>query len=185
MDNNKIPPLEPEDSLPEFLPDIPEQMEPLDDVPAIRELTFEEIPSATPEPEDVSNMPTEETAVSDTADEMVLEEIPFIPEETEEPLVPEQESAHETDLPEAMSDQQEGDILTVPEVHPEIMADDQAMDSHGLLEHGQEEPPFDISILDHPELLETPEPVAVEESADQRVILFPHRQRQARFVPAP
>ena len=41
MENKKIPPLEPEDSLPEFLPELPQQMEPLDDSPVIRELTFE------------------------------------------------------------------------------------------------------------------------------------------------
>ena len=47
--------------------------------------------------------------------------------------------------------------LTEPEVGSEIIPDDSAMDSHGMLEHGEEEPPFDPSILDDPDLQELPE----------------------------
>ena len=40
MNNNQFPPLEPEKDLPEILPDIPERMEPLEELPVIEELTF-------------------------------------------------------------------------------------------------------------------------------------------------
>ena len=159
MENKKIPPLEPEDSLPEFLPELPQQMEPLDDSPVIRELTFE--------PEDP--LSRKEEAPSDAWEEPVpaepLPEEPSVPQE----LFPEPSFPGEAPEPgaEPVTDPEEGGFLSVPEVHPEIQADAHAMDFHGFLEHGQEEPAFDMSLLDHPELMETPEPVPVEEYADQ------------------
>ena len=53
MANNNFPPLEPDNSLPENLPEIPEQMAPLREAPVIEELTFEPLPSSAlpPEPE--------------------------------------------------------------------------------------------------------------------------------------
>ena len=42
MDNHHFPPLEPDEAFPESLPDIPQQMEPLEDLPVIEELVFEE-----------------------------------------------------------------------------------------------------------------------------------------------
>lgn len=52
------------------------------------------------------------------------------------------------------------DLLTAPEVGQEITPDSRAMDFHGMLGHDEEEPPFDMSILDDPEfaLPEEPEP---------------------------
>ncbi|MGM9549385.1 MAG: endolytic transglycosylase MltG [Faecousia sp.] len=55
------------------------------------------------------------------------------------------------------------DRLTEPEVGIEIIPDEHAMDSHGMLEHGEEEPPFDLSILDDPDLQE---PAAEPEQAE-------------------
>ena len=46
MDNKKFPPLEPENNLPEVFPEIPEKMEPLEDLPLIEELSFEKEPQA-------------------------------------------------------------------------------------------------------------------------------------------
>ena len=40
MKNNQFPPLEPENSLPEVFPEIPERMEPLEEMPVIEELSF-------------------------------------------------------------------------------------------------------------------------------------------------
>ena len=52
-------------------------------------------------------------------------------------------------------------VLTDPSLGQEITPDDSAMDSHGMLGHGEEEPPFDMSILDDPEfaLPQEPEPL--------------------------
>jgi len=49
----------------------------------------------------------------------------------------------------------------------EIQPDDRAMDFHGMLAHGQPEPLFDLSILDDPDLLPTPESAPAEEISDQ------------------
>ena len=46
MDNKKFPPLEPENNLPKVFPEIPEKMEPLEDLPLIEELSFEKEPQA-------------------------------------------------------------------------------------------------------------------------------------------
>ena len=67
MDNNTIPPLEPDRHLPEVFPEIPERMEPLEDLPVIEDLSFEpetpppaaeqmpeELPFSDPLPEDIS-----------------------------------------------------------------------------------------------------------------------------------
>ena len=67
MDNNTIPPLEPDRHLPEVLPEIPERMEPLEDLPVIEDLSFEpetpppaaeqmpvELPFSDPLPEDIT-----------------------------------------------------------------------------------------------------------------------------------
>ena len=137
MSNNNFPPLEPENSLPEYLPELPDQMESLEDVPAFQELTFD----------DGSSIP--EIPQSNA------EELPdVIAEEPSEASVPEPQP-------------QEESLLTIPDAHPEILPDDHAMDSNGLLEHGQDEPPFDMSILEHPELLDAPDPVPVEDRQDQ------------------
>ena len=57
--------------------------------------------------------------------------------------------------------------LTDPEIPSEIQPDDSAMDSHGLLEHGEPEPPFDLAILDDPGLTGEPEENIPEEFPDQ------------------
>lgn len=60
------------------------------------------------------------------------------------------------------------DLLSDPAPMAEILPDDHAMDYHGMLEHGEEEPPFDLSILDDPEFQESaPEEEAQEEILDQ------------------
>ena len=47
MDNKNFPPLEPDRSLPDALPEIPERMEPLKEHPVIEELSFEQDAPAT------------------------------------------------------------------------------------------------------------------------------------------
>ena len=64
MDKHHFPPLEPENSMPEHLPEIPEQMAPLEDLPVIQELTFEPV-IPPPEPEVSEELPAEETIITD------------------------------------------------------------------------------------------------------------------------
>lgn len=164
MDNNKIPPLEPENSMPEFLPDIPEEMEPLEDRPAIQELSFDDSPTLPDQPEkEAADLP-EVPELLPAAEEVNSEDNTFLQEPAHIPADPEEEVPCNPEQPEPLN---EAGFLTVPEIHPEIQPDDHAMDSHGLLEHGQEEPPIDMSILSHPDFPETSEPVPVEEVPDQ------------------
>lgn len=137
MDDIKFQPLEPENPNTEPLPNIPEQMESLDDAPVIQELSFEDVPAAAEEP--------------------VLPE--FSEAEQEIP-----ESVIETAPTEAPPKE---DFLEVPDTHPEIEADHHAMDFHGLMEHGQPEEPFDLSILEDPEFNSEPAPQIVEDTMDQ------------------
>lgn len=131
MDNNNFPPLEPENSLPENLPVIPERMEPLEDVPVIEELTFETLaPSAQPAAPEADLIP-EEAAVPEEVP--VAEEMPA----SEEESVSAEESMASSD---AAAEEQQDFLLTMPEIQPEILPDDRAMDYHGFLEHGEEAP---------------------------------------------
>ena len=96
MNNNQFPPLEPEKDLPEILPDIPERMEPLEELPVIEELTFtQEEPAeesaAIPEEPVIEEIPVAEECDSEEGS-IVSEEPPVVLEvssEQEEPLIPE------------------------------------------------------------------------------------------------
>ena len=74
------------------------------------------------------------------------EETGFFPEETaEEPVFePAEEPAGEPPL--------DHDMLEHPELGGEITADEHAMAFHGMLHPNEPEPPFDMSVLDDPEL---------------------------------
>lgn len=152
MNNHIFPQWDPDESLPEI---IPEQMKSFDAEPDIQELSFAE--STHP---DIPENQTETFLTTDSQDQPL-----------EEPCLPAEESSkEELLLPESAPDNnnaQREDFLSIPQTQPEIQADDHAMDYHGFLEHGQEEPPFDMNILDHPELTETPDPVPVQDSQDQ------------------
>ena len=140
MNNNQFPPLEPEKDLPEILPDIPERMEPLEELPVIEELTFtqeepaeesaaipeepviEEIPVAEEcDSEEGSIVPEEPPVVLDVSSE---QENPLIPEETAEPLLSEaapeiEETA--ADIGDDWLDEEEFPVETIlPE--PEVTA---------------------------------------------------------------
>ena len=171
MDNKNFPPLEPDNSLPTALPEIPDQMEPLEDQPVIQELFFEDSPEEVTEPAEIPPLPEAEElpSVPEEPDATELPAVLELPVEVETPLenpselpdMTEEEIVKEPEQP-----HQEETVFTVPETPQEIQAHDQAMEANGLLEHGQEELPFDMSLLDHPDLLEVPESVPVEESED-------------------
>ena len=103
MDNHHFPRLEPDDAFPESLPEIPQQMEPLEDIPVIEEPVFDENTTS----------PVEEIPVIDKAlpdPELPAEELPSPGEIT---------PAEETPAV---------DILSVPEATPEITTEFQEED---------------------------------------------------------
>lgn len=67
--------------------------------------------------------------------------------------------------PEESSRQAEGDF-SQPVLGEEITPDEGAMDFHGMLGHGEEEPPFDMDLLNDPELSE-PQSPNESDSSDQ------------------
>ena len=150
MSNNNFPPLEPENALPEVLPEIPEQMEPLEDQPVIEELTFDQDDSLPEAPEEVTEEVPEETPAlpEAAAEESVIEELSFpevplpekvtsLPEETlpqEEPADFEAETtmvAEEVPLPPEPS---EDPIIPVAPILPETPTDDWDTIMQGLPE---------------------------------------------------
>lgn len=137
MDDIKFQPLEPENPSPESLPNIPEQTEPLDDQPVIQELSFENAPAPAKEPA-----------------------MPEVAEEVQEPV----EASEETVSIDASA---EDSFLEIPDTHPEIEADHQAMDAHGMLEHAQTEEAFNMAMPEEPELTFQPIPLPAEDPIDR------------------
>ena len=154
MDNNTIPPLEPDRHLPEVLPEIPERMEPLEDLPVIEDLSFEpetpppaaeqmpvELPFSDPLPEDIT-FPEEI---------LPLEEPPVLLEEqfpaTEEEVFPESE------IP---ADPSESDI--VPPVFQDTSKEMQSFPETGLFAETvvSSEPDFPEVTLPEPEPVSEP-----------------------------
>lgn len=155
-----------EEPLPES---IPEQI-PVEKVPA------EEIPAeAPPVPEETN---AEEAPV---LEEIPMDEAPLAIAESSEPEMPEAVPAPgnrssfmdripdvEEDYPPEASPVPVQDLLTEPELGQEIVPDEKAMDFHGMLEHDEEEPPFDMSILNDPAFSPSPAPqLSQEEINDQ------------------
>ena len=83
MDNNKFPPLEPENHEPEVIPIIPERMEPLEEHPVIEELSFDQDTQA-------EKMPEDDTSPSESLPEVpVMDEIPSSEIPPDEPVIDE------------------------------------------------------------------------------------------------
>lgn len=124
MDNKQFPEQEEGGILPEELAEIPLEMEPE---------TAEAEPTAaeTPMTEEIP-APAEEPA----AQPSFMDRIPDVDEDYPEEPESVDELVH--------------DLLTDPELGSEIIPDNHAMDYHGMLGHDEEEPPFDLSILDDP-----------------------------------
>ena len=162
----------PEQDLTQDLNEIPTEMEPLDvtgELPIIEDIPFTPQEISSPEPlipEPAEEEPPEEitppeeaevpTPIQELPVEILLEaeELPAeAPPSVEENLIPtfidhtpaveEAEPAPEPLVPAEQ-------LFTEPEVGQEITPDENAMDFHGMLEHGEEEPPFDMSILNDP-----------------------------------
>ena len=106
MEELKFQPLEPDRTLPESLPEIPEQMEPLEEQPVIQELTFEEIPVAAeeaviaepPEAEPVPDAVTASEEITFQEEPLPTPDLLTVPEAVEDVLdTPVGEEQAETD----------------------------------------------------------------------------------------
>ena len=97
MTSNQFPPLEPEKELPEVFPEIPEQMEPLEDLPVVEELSFEQ-----------------EITEQKVPDETAIDEIPVITE-----IGPEDEASVLEEAPQP----EEPEIQEIPCVSEPIVID--------------------------------------------------------------
>ena len=146
MDNKNFPPLEPEHSMPEFLPDIPEQMEPLEDRPVIEELTFDaEVPASSEIPDEpqILELPMEESGSGDMSET----EITHIADPA--PVIIESEPV---EIPDAEPLPTPAEFVTVEDILPELL----------------EEIPELAAADDHSDdLSEIPASVPVEEIVDQ------------------
>ena len=137
MEHNRFPEQEPDTPLPQTPPEE-------ESIPVIQELTFS--PEAAP-----AQIPQEPDPLPE------FSEIP-LPEVTEPTLAAPEESP--LPVPEEPA-------LSVPEEIPMILPDEQAMEFHGMLDHGQQEPAFDMRILDDPDLQLPEEAPPAEEIHDQ------------------
>ena len=173
MDNKQFPERDEEEIIPEELTFFPadEESEEAGDAPVSEEVTAEE-PASQPEEIPVEaeepvaeDIPAEED-IPASKDASVQAELPVFEDVSPAPEdIPSPDDTAEKgrsfmdripDVDDGMEESYDS-RLTEPEVGSEIIPDDSAMDSHGMLEHGEEEPPFDPSILDDPDLQELPE----------------------------
>lgn len=147
-------------------PGVPQ--EPEDDA-LVQELLFPEEAAA-----------AEQSTPAETDGRAFMDRIPDVEEDYQEPMVPEQPTpqlGRQPDLqevldqdgvpvaPEETAPELPQTPLTTPQMGEEITLHHQAMDFQGLLNHNEEEPPFDLSLLD--EFAPEPEPATQEEVNDQ------------------
>lgn len=131
------------------LPDMPS----VEDAPVLPEELFAEDASTLPEP----FSPESETPSEAPAQSSFMDRIPDV------------EGGYTEDIPAF-----HGESLEIPAVGDPLTPDEDALNYHGILQHGEEEPPFDPGILEDPksegEAESTeglPEPVPEEEPDDQ------------------
>jgi len=149
MNNKNFPPLEPEKPLPESLADIPERMQPLEDLPVIEEVTFHQEPLILEAKEE----PIPDTPAEEPDPETTVVEEPVFPEAfLSESAIPE-ESPEEIPLPMSVS-------------QPDIPEDAQTMELTEI-EVSAEEPLVEADMADVPLQSMPPLPVSEEETADQ------------------
>ena len=167
MDNKQFP--SQDGSLfPEAQPDIPTGMEPLD-LTAAPEPETVEIPAepvaeaeSSAEPETIPTIAADEPIPeAPAAEDSVPEEVPS---QSQDPI------AEPLPTPDAQILPQEpaAPLLTDPEIGMEIAPDENAMDAHGMLEHGEEEPEFDMTILNDPLFAVPAEPEPPQEEVNDQ-----------------
>lgn len=165
MDNKQFPEQEGNGFFPEKPDGIPAEMEPLD-APLIEDIPFAHPVSAGEEIPEAEEVPAGDEVPA--SDPLFTPEVSPIPEDTPSDVPSERGSDFMNRIPDVEEDyppEEPGSsladgLLQAPEVGQEITPDSSAMDFHGMLGHDEEEPPFDMSILDDPEfaLPEQPEP---------------------------
>ena len=135
-----------------------DMLNPEEELPLILDLPMEAFPEEEP-----LVLPAEEPAAAEPAETVISEAVPAETVEEASPILPEAEP-----LPEVEVEAPVPELLVDPIPTVEILPDEHAMESHGMLEHGEEEPTFDPSLLDHPVFEETvPTEQPEEEILDQ------------------
>ena len=162
MEKKQYPDQEPEALL---QPDLAPPAE-APETPAPEHFPEQEVPAAPEEPEHLDVEALFAPIFEHTAPVDVPEEVP--PEQDvaaadEEPVSEEPAPAETAD--EAADDEPADPRMAAPQMGQEIEADDAAM--VGMLAHGEPEPPFDLSILDDPELDVPQEPDTQGDAAEE------------------
>ena len=162
MEKKQYPDQEPEALL---QPDLAPPAE-APETPAPEHFPEQEVPAAPEEPEHLDVEALFAPIFEHTAPVDVPEEVP--PEQDvaaadEEPVSEEPAPAETAD--EAADDEPADPRMAAPQMGQEIEADDAAM--VGMLAHGEPEPPFDLSILDDPELDIPQEPDTQGDAAEE------------------
>lgn len=162
MEKKQYPDQEPEELL---QPDLAPPAE-APETPAPEHFPEQEVPAAPEEPEHLDVEALFAPIFEHTAPVDVSEEVPPVQDVAaadEEPIPEEPASAETAD--EAADDEPADPRMAAPQMGQEIEADDAAM--VGMLAHGEPEPPFDLSILDDPELDVPQEPDTQGDAAEE------------------
>ena len=162
MEKKQYPDQEPEELL---QPDLAPPAE-APETPATEHFPEQEVPAAPEEPEHLDVEALFAPIFEHTAPVDVPEEVPpvqGVAAADEEPVSEEPASAETAD--EAADDEPADPRMAAPQMGQEIEADDAAM--VGMLAHGEPEPPFDLSILDDPELDVPQEPDTQGDAAEE------------------
>ena len=162
MEKKQYPDQEPEELL---QPDLAPPAE-APETPAPEHFPEQEVPAAPEEPEHLDVEALFAPIFEHTAPVDVPEEVPPVQDVAaadEEPVSEEPASAETAD--EAADDEPADPRMAAPQMGQEIEADDAAM--VGMLAHGEPEPPFDLSILDDPELDIPQEPDTQGDAAEE------------------
>ena len=162
MEKKQYPDQEPEALL---QPDLAPPAE-APETPAPEHFPEQEVPAAPEEPEHLDVEALFAPIFEHTAPVDVPEEVPPVQDVAaadEEPALEKPASAETAD--EAADDEPADPRMAAPQMGQEIEADDAAM--VGMLAHGEPEPPFDLSILDDPELDVPQEPDTQGDAAEE------------------
>lgn len=162
MEKKQYPDQEPEELL---QPDLAPPAE-APETPAPEHFPEQEVPAAPEEPEHLDVEALFAPIFEHTAPVDVPEEVPPVQDVAaadEESTLEEPASAETAD--EAADDEPADPRMAAPQMGQEIEADDAAM--VGMLAHGEPEPPFDLSILDDPELDVPQEPDTQGDAAEE------------------
>lgn len=162
MEKKQYPDQEPEELL---QPDLAPPAE-APETPAPEHFPEQDAPAAPEESEHLDVEALFAPIFEHTAPVDVPEEVPPVQDVAaadEEPVSEEPASAETAD--EAADDEPADPRMAAPQMGQEIEADDAAM--VGMLAHGEPEPPFDLSILDDPELDVPQEPDTQGDAAEE------------------